>query len=200
MLRFRVAVDVRFTLITIYQWVALSQEIPLRQTPSIAEEVRKFRIACGQTQAQFAVTLGLAPTSVYRYEAGTGIPDFPVIKKLLEYAVSKGNGEAQYFFMTLLADRMGLSKGELDVPREIHEFSALRHVRFQGQAISSQEYLYMAALLLYLRSVKDETTSRVLDALLGPWLTKTKDLLTEGATGEPSPTPMGKSVKSRKTS
>ena len=170
----------------------------MKQTPSIAEEVRKFRVACGQTQAQFAVTLGLAPTSIYRYESGTGIPDFPVIKKLLEYAVSKGNGDAQYFFMTLLADRMGLSKGELEIPREIHEFSALRHVRFQGQAISSQEYLQMAALLLYLRSVKDETTSRVVDALLEPWLAKAKDLLSHRATNEHSSTATGKSAKSRK--
>ena len=125
------------------------------------------------------MTLGVAPTSIHRYESGASTPDFPIIRKLLEYALAKENTDAQHFFMSLLAERMGLSKADLETPYHPRSFSTLQQVRFQGQTISSLEHLRIASLLLYLRSAKDDTTSRVLDALLAPWIAQAKDLLSE---------------------
>jgi len=110
----------------------------------------------------------MAPTSIHRYESGSSVPDFPVLKKLLEHAVEKNNSEAQEFFLTVLAERMGLSPGALKAGQQGME--SLQLLEFQGQQISKQERIRLIALLLCLRDPEGQAFSRPLEALLAPWM------------------------------
>jgi len=49
---------------------------------NLGTAIRKYRQKAGLTQAQLAIALGLAPTSIYRYEAGVSMPDVGALQKL----------------------------------------------------------------------------------------------------------------------
>jgi transcriptional regulator with XRE-family HTH domain len=150
-----------------------SSERPL----TISEAVKKFRLECGQTQVEFAVALGMAPTSIHRYEAGSSVPDFPVLKKLLDYALKRKNASAQEIFLAEVGKRMGLQSEGLDaslLPSIGPD--PLSALEIEGQPLSNDERLKIVGLVLLLRHSSDPTTKSVVDAVLKPWLDRAHDL------------------------
>lgn len=143
--------------------------------PAISRAVKRFRVACDQTQVQFAVALGIAPTSIHRYEAGTSVPDFPVLKKLLDYAVKRGDASAQETFMRELSSRMGLHAETLDKPTASADPFSTAQV--EGEHLSKDEKARVIALVLLLRHSPDPTNRSVIEAVLQPWMSKARDTL-----------------------
>jgi transcriptional regulator with XRE-family HTH domain len=143
--------------------------------PAISKAVKRFRLACDQTQVEFAIALGIAPTSIHRYEAGTSIPDFPVLKKLLDYAVKRGDSGAQETFMRELGTRMGLDPQAIENPSGGTD--ALSAVHLEGERLSKDEKARVVALVLLLRHSADSTNRSVIEAVLQPWMSKARETL-----------------------
>ena len=143
--------------------------------PAISKAVKRFRLACEQTQVEFAVALGIAPTSIHRYEAGASVPDFPVLKKLLDYAVKRNDSSAQETFLRELGTRMGLDPDALEGPPGGADM--LASVRLDGEHLSKDEKARVIALVLLLRHSTDSTNRSVIDAVLQPWMSKAREIL-----------------------
>ncbi|MEK7993431.1 MAG: helix-turn-helix transcriptional regulator [Planctomycetota bacterium] len=84
-----------------------------KETTKLSIAVRQLRRACGQTQREFAATLGVTPVTVARWET-TRQPGGQVLVKLKNLASERGLGELEdVFFSAGLNEfagyRLGLS-------------------------------------------------------------------------------------------
>lgn len=123
----------------------------------------------GITQVDFAAELGITPTSVYRYEAGTSIPTSDILAKILQYAVDKQLPKAVQDLSEAIAKRTGLSLLENE-----HLSSETPFIRALGTLRLEKRMLVMAAVAMLVDG-PDPTESRILEALLAPWVPKAKE-------------------------
>lgn len=144
---------------------------------NLSQAIHEFRKDCGQTQVEFAVALGVAATSIHRYEAGTSIPSAAVLKKLHMYAVERQNRRASITFFDELAQKIGVSMGEyheLAYGMVMDKFGDLgaksRRWRVEGWAANAGEIRRATALVLLLRHGKEQTLKEMLDFVLRPWM------------------------------
>lgn len=148
----------------------------------LGEAIRELRRTAGLTQAQLAVAIGIAPTSIYRYEAGLTKPDLRTVQKLFVFADKHRDDAAKSFFRAEL-------EGSGDLIITGREGSAVRvGVRVQSpsssewkvgsQPLTPQEQILAIAFVLMLRNNADESSEKkMMTLLLDPWMKAAKDLL-----------------------
>jgi transcriptional regulator with XRE-family HTH domain len=148
----------------------------------LGDAIRELRRTAGLTQAQLAVAIGIAPTSIYRYEAGLTKPDVRTVQKLFVFADKHQDEVAKSFFREEL-------EGSGDLIITGREGSALRlGVKDQGpsslewtvgsQPLTPQEQILAIAFVLMLRNNADESSEKkMMKLLLDPWMKAAKDLL-----------------------
>jgi hypothetical protein len=119
----------------------------------------------------------MAPTTIHRYEAGANTPDFPELRKLLDYAVKRSNSSAQLTFMSELAVRMGLDLKQInDLTHPIHA-DPFSQFEVEGKPLDNEERIQVVALLLMLRHSAETTARGVIDAVLQPWREQAKGIV-----------------------
>jgi DNA-binding XRE family transcriptional regulator len=148
----------------------------------IGKAIRKYRNETRLTQAQFAVALGVAPTSIYRYEAGTSTPDVGTLQKLYLHADREGNDDAKAVFYSALTDKAGLriTPGDWDSVRSLNPkdlTAPIKRVEVQGRPLTPREQVLSLALVFMLRNNNDESSDKMIRLLLEPWMKAAKDEL-----------------------
>jgi DNA-binding XRE family transcriptional regulator len=149
----------------------------------LGKAIRKYRRDIGLTQAQLAVALGIAPTSIYRYEAGTSTPDVGALQKLYLHSENQQNSEAKKLFYDALTDKVGLgltlgNRGDA-ASSNTGTASSLRNVLVQGRPLTPREQLLAVALVIMLRNNLNDSSDKMMQLLLEPWMKAAKDDLVE---------------------
>lgn len=137
---------------------------------SVPEIIRRLRRDLKLTQAELAAAIGLAPTSIYRYEAGSSSPSLETIKRLYDLASEKKSGSADFFAGALLGDAPAAHPAA-DYPRSRRSIaSPLSAIAVDGQFLSPREQLAVIAFVLMMRNNTSDVTENILRALLDPWM------------------------------
>jgi transcriptional regulator with XRE-family HTH domain len=137
---------------------------------SMAEEIREFRKSVGLTQAQFATAVGITPTTVYRYEAGTNAPTNDVLAKILQFAVKQQSLKAVQIFGKVLGERSGL----LFVDGGGHGDGAESAISNAISKLPLERQLEIMAAVLMIEEGSDSTALRMFRNLIEPWLSRAK--------------------------
>ena len=143
----------------------------------VAKEIRDFRRAAGLTQAQFAVAVGVASTSVYRYEAGLSEPDLGTLQKLYIFADMKSDERAKTFFFRALQRKSGLDQVQFGSSLSAQNMGLPAHLKdvvFQGKTLNPREQLLVRAFVLMTRNNTDESSEKMLRVLLDPRMKQAK--------------------------
>jgi transcriptional regulator with XRE-family HTH domain len=144
---------------------------------AIAIAIRDLRRELGLTQVQFAAELGITPTTVYRYEAGTGVPTNDTLVKILQYAVTKQVPRTVQTLTDAISQRTGLNLADTEpLTSETPFVAAIANLRLEKRSL-------VIALVTMLSADNNETEIRILEALLKPWLPR----MSPGG-GSPPPT------------
>jgi transcriptional regulator with XRE-family HTH domain len=134
---------------------------------AIAIAIRDLRRELGLTQVQFAAELGITPTTVYRYEAGTGVPTNDTLVKILQYAVTKQVPRTVQTLTDAISQRTGLNLADAEpLTSETPFVAAIANLRLEKRSL-------VIALVAMLSAGDNETEVRVLEALLKPWMPRT---------------------------
>lgn len=144
--------------------------------------IRKYRQEVRLTQAQLASALGLAPASIYRYEAGLSAPDVAGLQKLYIHADGTSNESAKAIFFRAICEKTGLDPAQfralLSGPTpegkapEQHSFKTLS---IEGKQLNPRERLLAIAFVLMIRNNTDNSADKVMRLLLDPWMKQAKD-------------------------
>ena len=141
--------------------------------------IRKFRQRTNLTQAQLAVKIGIAPTSIYRYEAGHSSPDVAALQRLFLYADLERDEEAKEAFFDALCEKAGLDRKQFEqslrAKHWTHERSGLEDVVVQGKRLTPREQMLTVAFVSMLRNNTDESSDKMLRLLLEPWMKGAKE-------------------------
>ena len=125
------------------------------------------------TQAQLAAALGVASTSVHRWEAGTSNPDFKVAVSLWSLAIEYGSPTSREFAEFLAnrahAIRPLLSAAQAD---RVHTLDSAM------SDLSPDELHLVLAFIEMVKHNEDPTADQMLRVLLEPWRQK---VLAKGA-------------------
>jgi DNA-binding XRE family transcriptional regulator len=130
----------------------------------MSDAIRALRKDCLLTQVDFASALGVAPASVYRWEAGTSNPDFELVIGLWSLAAKHRSATAT-FFEEFLGDR-------IDAIKPLFAAAKAPVVEALDSAIadlSSDQYQLVLAFIEMLKNNKDETATQMMRLLLEPW-------------------------------
>lgn len=119
------------------------------------------------TQAQFAAALGVVPTSVHRWEAGTSNPDFELVISLWSLAIEHGSSTSREFAMYLVDRAHGiqpiLTAAQAPVVQELDSVIG---------SLSPDELDLVLAFAEMLKNSEDPTADQVFRVLLEPWRQK----------------------------
>jgi transcriptional regulator with XRE-family HTH domain len=149
--------------------VKKTDQIEESKSSSLGSAIRELRVQLGLSQFQFASELGITPTSIYRYEAGTSVPNAEVLSRLLQNAVSHQLFDVARDFASAWSDRTGLTfsiQGSQTGKNDplLEAISRLR----PDQQLAVMSFVQM------LEHGTDQTADRMIKVLLEPWLERAK--------------------------
>ena len=124
------------------------------------DAIRALRKDCLLTQVDFASALGVAPASVYRWEASTSNPDFELVIALWALAAKHRSATATYF-AEFLGDR-------IDAIKPLFAAAQAPTVRALDSAIadlSPDQHEQVSAFIAMLKNNKDETATQMMRLL-----------------------------------
>jgi len=133
-------------------------------TDRVAEAIRRLRKDCSMTQVEFAGALGVAPTSIHRWEAGTGSPEFEMVVSLWSLAIERGSATSKHF-AEFLSSRTDAIRPLFDAA----QLPAIKGLEREIASLQPDNRQLVAAVIQMLKQDNDETAARVLRALLEPW-------------------------------
>ena len=128
------------------------------------DAIRALRKDCLLTQVDFASALGVAPASVYRWEAGTSNPDFELVIALWSFAAKHRSATAT-FFEEFLGER-------IDAIKPLFAAAQAPVVAALDSAIadlSPDQQQLVFAFVAMLKNNKDPTATQMMRLLLEPW-------------------------------
>ena len=128
------------------------------------DAIRALRKDCLLTQVDFASALGVAPASVYRWEAGTSNPDFELVISLWSLAAKHRSATAT-FFEEFLGDRIDAIK-PLFAAAQAPVVEALESAIAD---LSPDQQQLVFAFVAMLKNNKDPTATQMMRLLLEPW-------------------------------
>jgi transcriptional regulator with XRE-family HTH domain len=140
--------------------------------------IREFRQKSKLTQAQLAVTIGIAPTSVYRYEAGSSSPDVGALQRLFMFADREKNEAAKRSFFEALCAKTGVDPRDFQLTffgkSSANSLSALQQLRVKGKNLTPKEQLLTIAFILMIRNNTEDSSDKMMRVLLEPWMNEAK--------------------------
>lgn len=139
--------------------------------------IKRIREIRKVTQVELANALGITPTSIHRYEAGTSVPALAVVRDLLDYTRKYPElGAEQEALLRAIEERVDLSddaKAYLSgsAPPRTNQMSPPRSLLDVNVLVSltQAEHDVLEATLALIRG-KDRTAQRLLISLLDPLL------------------------------
>jgi len=153
---------------------------PAARAELLKTAMRELREHLGLTQTQLAASVGLAPNSVYRYEAGETKPDLESMLALWNLALSKGSHTAVYF-SDLLIERIPNIREMLDqLYRGDVAIDQNGSLTSERDKLRPDERVIVIALANMMAEAPDARIIKVIELLLEPWIEKAKtDLSTK---------------------
>jgi transcriptional regulator with XRE-family HTH domain len=153
----------------------------VQRTPEeqLAVAIRELRQSLSLTQVQLAAALGITPTSVYRYEAGSSFPDVNTLARFWQFAVNK-KSPAAIPFTAILAAAIPALQPVLEPPFQVD--SAKLGSSREPKLTPEEELLVMAFVKMLQSSPIDplaKIARRVSETLLEPWYEQSKKELSE---------------------
>lgn len=146
-----------------------------------ANAIRDLRRTAGLTQAQLAVAIGIAPTSIYRYEAGLTKPDLRTIQRLFVFADKHQDQAAKRLFQRELqhgGDLIVTGTEGTALKMKLRERTPAAALLKAGSLpLTPREQVLAVALVLLLRNNVDESAEKMIKLLLEPWMKAAKDQL-----------------------
>jgi transcriptional regulator with XRE-family HTH domain len=140
-----------------------------RKSSSLDSAIRELRVQLGLSQFQFASELGITPTSIYRYEAGTSVPNAEVLTRLLQNAVSHQLFDVARHFASAWSDRTGLTFSV-----EASQTGMNNPLLQAVSRLRPDQQLAVMSFVQMLEHSTDQTTDRMIKVLLEPWLERAK--------------------------
>ena len=138
-----------------------------RTQTDIAAILQRLRRDLSLTQVKLANALGIAPSSVYRYEAGGSDPTRAVLEKARDLALKNGLPYADDL-ARILGEKAG---GRSDLKEQFNQ----QTVSLAG--LHPHERLLVAAFVKMLRTGRDETADKVIKVVLEPWMAEVEEEL-----------------------
>ena len=112
------------------------------------------------TQVEFAAVLKVAPTSIHRWEAGTGSPEFEMVVSLWSLAIERGSPTSREFSeFPILADAIR----PLFDAKELPEIQALDK---EIAALPVEQRQLAFAFVQMLRQNTDQITDKIIRVIL----------------------------------
>ena len=159
----------------------------------LAAAVKKLREESGLTQVQLANRLGIAPTSVYRYEAGSSTPDLKLLQKFFALAVKLRLPTTTRELSDALSERTGI---DLSLQRELNERQGF--IESAVTRLKPHEQVLVMVFIKMLREKKDDVTERITRALLEPFINAAEEEMIASEDGSSRPVKQVHTVRSRK--
>lgn len=136
----------------------------------ISQAIRRLRKDSGMTQVEFAAALKVAPTSIHRWEAGTGIPEFEMVVSLWSLANERGSPTSKEFSDFLIS--------RTEAIRPLFQAKELPDIQALDQEIAALpvEHRQLAfAFVQMLKQNTDDITDKIVRVILEPWKDKRQD-------------------------
>lgn len=130
----------------------------------ISQAIRRLRKDSGLTQVEFAAALKVAPTSIHRWEAGTGSPEFEMVVSLWSLAIERGSPTSREFSEFLISRTDAIRP--LFAAKELPEIQALDK---EIAALPVEQRQLAFAFVQMLRQNTDEITDKIIRVILEPW-------------------------------
>ncbi|MBV8549749.1 MAG: helix-turn-helix transcriptional regulator [Acidobacteriaceae bacterium] len=154
---------------------------PKHRTPEeqLAVAIRELRQSLSLTQVQLATALGITPTSIYRYEAGSSFPDVNTLASFWQFAINKGS-PAAIAFTAILASAIPALQPVLE---NAFQIDAERLASASETRLTPDEGLLVMAFMKLLHSPPTDPLARmarkVCETLLEPWYEQSKKELSQ---------------------
>lgn len=135
-----------------------------------AVAIKRLRKDLSLTQLDLAREVEITPTSVYRYEAGTSVPNIETLSRLCDLAREKASPLVSLQFGRLLWARVG--------PRdksEVRDAARGLSISQAQELLAPEQRLLAMAFIKMLRESSDATAERVFAVLLEPWIKRVRD-------------------------
>lgn len=116
------------------------------------------------TQVGFAAALKVTPTSIYRWEAGTGSPEFEMVVSLWSLAIERGSPTSKEF-----ADFLVSRTDAMRPLFEAKEFPEIQALDSEIAALPVEQRQLAFAFVRMLRQNTDEITDKIMRVILEPW-------------------------------
>jgi len=128
--------------------------------------IRRLRRDSSMTQVEFANALGVTPTSIYRYEAGTTSPSTDTLLKLYNFASERVHGTSERAFHQAIQGRSSPMNSTV-----IQEYGPTPLDSYASRLSHQQRILILGLIRLLSDSSANETAVyTVLRALAAPYL------------------------------
>lgn len=131
----------------------------------ISQAIRGLRKDSGLTQVEFAAALKVAPTSIHRWEAGSGVPEFEMVVALWSLAIERGSSTSREFADFLIS--------RTDAIKPLFDAKALPEIKALDSEITSLPVEQRQLALAFVRMLKqntDQVTDRIIRTILEPWM------------------------------
>ncbi|HEX3682153.1 MAG TPA: helix-turn-helix transcriptional regulator [Bryobacteraceae bacterium] len=139
----------------------------------IQNALRKLRKERGLTQVQLANALDIAPTSIYRWEAGASSPDMSMLLGLWHFAMRTGTSEAAAELAHVLMEESPVLKPLVEQTR----FEAQKSLEEWAGSLPEDQQNLVAGLIAFLQESTDETAHKIIKVILEPWIIPTKAVM-----------------------
>jgi DNA-binding XRE family transcriptional regulator len=140
------------------------------KSKAVASAIKKLRDDLDLTQVQLANSLGITPTSIYRYEAEASTPDAATAAMLWNFALQNGSSSA-IDFSEMLANMIEPLRPFLEAASADQE----KLLQSTGIQLKPDDRILVMALIKMLQGpAPDQTITKVLSLLLEPWKEQAK--------------------------
>jgi DNA-binding XRE family transcriptional regulator len=152
-----------------------------QRTPEeqLAVAIRELRQSLSLTQVQLAMALGMTPTSIYRYEAGSSFPDVNTLALFWQFSITK-ESPAAIAFTAILASAVPALQPVLEASFELDPGGLASATESR---LTPQEGLLVMAFMKLLHAPPTDPVAtmarKVSETLLEPWYEQSKKELSQ---------------------
>lgn len=141
--------------------------------------IRELRQSLALTQVQLAAALGITPTSIYRYEAGTSFPDLNTLASFWQFAINKGS-PATIALTAILASAIPALQPVLETSFQIDTEKLANTTETK---LTPEEGLLVMAFMKLLKAPSGDPVAamarKLSETLLEPWYEQSRKELSQ---------------------
>lgn len=150
-----------------------------RAEEQLALAIRELRQSLSLTQVQLASALGMTPTSIYRYEAGSSFPDVNTLASFWQFSIRQGS-PAAIAFTAILAGAVPALQPILEASFQIDPESLKSAT---DSRLTPEEGLLVMAFMKLLHAPSTDPLAtmarKISQTLLEPWYQLSKKELSQ---------------------